>query len=187
MDASVTDPNVIHEFVAHSNRIEGEPTEAGPRLYDDHFEAALLVASRALAGERALGPRGIHEMIMSSQPEAWPGRYRDSHVYVAGEQKVPPEDVRRRMRNVRQRANRAGTAEAIWSTHLEFEAIHPFRDGNGRSGRLWLNEVRIRAGLPWLIVRFEERFDYFAEIRNWGHAYAWVNGEPRDPPLPRWL
>jgi hypothetical protein len=39
--------------------------------------------------------------------------------------------------------------------HLEFVTIHPFMDGNGRLGRLLMNQVLLGAGLPW--VNHQER------------------------------
>ncbi|GGM99236.1 hypothetical protein GCM10007092_11380 [Thermus composti] len=43
--------------------------------------------------------------------------------------------------------------EAIAKIHTLFEAIHPYRDGNGRVGRLLLNYLVIRLGFPPLVVK----------------------------------
>jgi Fic family protein len=50
--------------------------------------------------------------------------------------------------------------------HLEFVAIHPFLDSNGRLGRLLLNLVVLEAGLPWLTVRADERTPFFRAIER---------------------
>ena len=41
--------------------------------------------------------------------------------------------------------------------HAGFEAVHPFLDGNGRTGRLLMNWMLLRAGYPPAIILVEER------------------------------
>ena len=40
----------------------------------------------------------------------------------------------------------------IWLDHIEYERIHGFCDGNGRTGRLFMNWARIQAGLPIFVI-----------------------------------
>ncbi|WP_460172328.1 Fic family protein [Thermus sp. FJN-A] len=49
--------------------------------------------------------------------------------------------------------------EALAKIHVLFKAIHPYRDGNGRVGRILLNYVAIRSGLPPLVVKGLEEED----------------------------
>ena len=53
------------------------------------------------------------------------------------------------------------TVERIARFHLEFEGIHPFIDGNGRTGRLILNLELIRNGFPPINVKFTDRKRYY--------------------------
>jgi len=47
-------------------------------------------------------------------------------------------------------------------SHVFYEAIHPFIDGNGRTGRMFLNWQRLQCELPILVIKEEERQQYYA-------------------------
>lgn len=54
----------------------------------------------------------------------------------------------------------------IWVArmHAEFERIHPFRDGNGRTGRLLANLLLVRLGYPPAIILKRERARYLTAL-----------------------
>jgi Fic family protein len=51
-----------------------------------------------------------------------------------------------------------------WYIHGEFVKIHPFIDGNGRTARLLLNFELIQSGYPPVVIKTENRVDYYDAI-----------------------
>ncbi|TXQ08162.1 Fic family protein, partial [Escherichia coli] len=64
----------------------------------------------------------------------------------------------------------AEVPEALAGLHRDFEAIHPFIDGNGRTGRLALNLVLIRLGWPPAIILKEQRRKYLKALDSADHG-----------------
>ena len=50
--------------------------------------------------------------------------------------------------------------------HADFEKIHPFPDGNGRTGRLLMNFELMKEGFPITIIKKEDREDYYNALEK---------------------
>lgn len=63
-------------------------------------------------------------------------------------------------------ARRPDFPERLAALHRSFEAIHPFLDGNGRTGRLILNLILVRMGYPPAIIYKRQRTEYLRALRR---------------------
>lgn len=59
---------------------------------------------------------------------------------------------------------------AAWF-HGKFEQIHPFEDGNGRTGRMIVNAMLVAEGYPPLIIRTSQRMSYFSALDAFDHRH----------------
>ena len=50
--------------------------------------------------------------------------------------------------------------------HGYYEYLHPFRDGNGRTGRLLSNFILLRADHPLLIIELKDRSEYISALKQ---------------------
>jgi len=121
-----------------------------------------------------------------------PGEYRRVQVYIGGRRDPQPagpaiidiamnnwfDCLKTDIKSIHQNKEHASFKidEIAMQYHHWFEAIHPFIDGNGRTGRLILNNIRRSFGLPWLIIKgtpqdqnelIQEHIDYYESIRKW--------------------
>jgi len=55
--------------------------------------------------------------------------------------------------------------------HNQFEMIHPFQDGNGRVGRILLNNILLKHNLPPLNIELRNRREYYAALQAYEKAH----------------
>ncbi len=109
-------------------------------------------------------------------PRRWqlgerPGEYKH-HDYVTGQSEVgaAPEDVAAEMAELLEELKDVTPAKALPAAayfHAKFENIHPFADGNGRTGRLAMNYLLVLNNHPPIIIHEEDRRDYYAALEAW--------------------
>ena len=174
------------EFTYNSNAIEGntltlketamalEGMTIDKKPLKDHLEAvghrdAFLYVQDIAKKDTPLSEsviKNIHALVLMNRPED-KGVYRRIPVKIMGAytEPVQPYLIEPKMTELLAADNeRKGVLhdiERVARFHLEFEGIHPFIDGNGRTGRLLMNLELIKCGYPPINVKFADRKRYY--------------------------
>jgi Fic family protein len=163
--------------------IEKGITVGGKPLKDhlealDHYDAVRYV--RELAREsRAfteVDVRNLHSLVVQrSRPEI-AGRYADVPRFVRTENGIhsfpSPAEIAPLMSDFSRWLAAAPIEPAAaapstaFTAHRRLVDIHPFSDGNGRTARLLMNLILIRAGYPPVSVRPEDRLVYLRSLQK---------------------
>lgn len=97
--------------------------------------------------------------------------YRKIPVFIRGADFVPPEPalVPRMMQEQLYfyRNSTLPLLMRIAEFHIQFEHIHPFEDGNGRTGRLLINHELIRNNETPIVIPDTRRAEYFEYLANY--------------------
>ncbi len=96
--------------------------------------------------------------------------YRTVQVFIQGSEHIPPEPEKVPNLMMYYIYNYNHDEQDIFAKiaryHIEFERIHPFEDGNGRTGRLLINYELLKNNLPPVVIAKEDRVKYFEFLRN---------------------
>ena len=183
--------DLVTRSTYHSNAIEGSTltyAETYAILYNDNsfkiegkepreiYEAinhkeALNIVFENLQEKREFDERFIkklNETINNNIKET--SGFRKVQVFIQGSDYIPPEPEKVPNLMNYYVYNYNNDIEDIFlkiaKYHIEFEKIHPFEDGNGRTGRLLLNYELLKNDLPPVVISKDERVKYFEFIRK---------------------
>ena len=100
-----------------------------------------------------------------------PGEYK-LHDYVTGKNEIgaAPEDVADEIQELLSELQNIPTDRILRAAayfHVKFENIHPFADGNGRTGRLAMNYFLVINNHPPVTVHQEDRKSYYTALEAW--------------------
>ena len=95
------------------------------------------------------------------------GKIRRHNVQVGSRVCPPWNEVGNRLHEwAHHGAARGIDEDDIRGFHVRFEHIHPFADGNGRTGRMLMNWQRVRCGFKPLCILASEREKYYQWFRE---------------------
>jgi Fic family protein len=174
----------VVEYTYNSNAIEGNTLTLretdlvlrgltiDKKPLKDHIEAtghkeafdyvSELVKENVQLSERVI--KQIHYLVLADKKDDR-GVYRRVPVRIIGAQHEPvqPYLIEPKMEQLLQKFENSTEhiiTKLAWF-HIEFENIHPFIDGNGRTGRLLVNLELMKAGYPPIDIKFTDRIAYY--------------------------
>ena len=172
------------EFTYNSNAIEGNTLTLretdlvlrgltiDQKPLKDHMEAVghkeafdyvrELVKEQVPMSESII--KQIHYLVLADKKDDR-GVYRRVPVHIMGAQHEPVQPYLIQPKMEQLMIDYGSSTEHIVTKlarfHIEFEGIHPFIDGNGRTGRLLVNLELMKAGYPPIDIKFTDRIAYY--------------------------
>jgi Fic family protein len=146
----------------------------GGKTLREHLEAtnhrdAIGYVEEIVAKREALTEwqiKNIHALVLRGISDRDAGRYRQGNVVIGGASTIPPDAIHLPQEMTAliawyESANAMHPVERAAELHTRFVKIHPFIDGNGRTGRLLLNFELMKSGYPPAVIRTQDRQTYY--------------------------
>ena len=178
----------IAEWTYNSNAIEGNTltlretmlvlergiTVKGKSLRE-HFEvtnhrAAIFELEKMIQSKEAISEDSIlrlHAHILDNIDDRYAGVYRRENVRILGARHIPPSPFKipDLMKDfftwLNENPEQLSIIELAAVAHYKFVSIHPFIDGNGRTGRLFMNLLFMQYGFPPAVILVTDRHKYY--------------------------
>ena len=144
--------------------------------HKDAFEYVTQLAdTKTELSERVI--KEIHSLVLMNDRENR-GVYRNVPVMIMGAEHTPPQPylvpklMEQLVIDYNEMISEKNFIEAVSEFHLRFEGIHPFIDGNGRTGRLILNLELMKSGLLPVNIKFADRMKYYGAFDEYASSQS---------------
>jgi len=193
MEGTVSTMDEILKYEADHDAESGNATNVRSEIIETIlYKRALKSAQRAMEEGRPLSQsliKGLHQLLLSFGRGASksPGEFKKEQNYIADNKRnilfipISPEKLQEGLDKLFQYIEQSTHTMLVKTaiTHVEFEALHPFKDGNGRIGRmlitlmLWASGT-IHAPHFYISGYLEENKDlYMDTMRNVSEHGDW--------------
>ncbi|XP_033638353.1 protein adenylyltransferase FICD-like [Asterias rubens] len=113
----------------------------------------------------------IHRRVLGHVDPIEAGNIRTTQVFVGSHIPPAPTEVEELLQEfiewlTSEKTNEMHPVEFAALAHYKFVYIHPFLDGNGRTSRLLMNLILMRAGYPPIIIKVTQRHEYYETIKQ---------------------
>lgn len=111
--------------------------------------------------------KNLHSLVIQNIDKNIAGKYRDVDVFITGTDHKPPSalEVANQMSDLiewaRKNYQKMNVVDFAAIFHHKFVHIHPFQDGNGRTGRILMNIFLMKYGFPLTIILKNDRKKYY--------------------------
>jgi Fic family protein len=158
----------------------------GCHMYDNHIKALNFALSDGWELSEST-PLDIHRFLTRGIPyfeeRNSSGQYRNVDVWI-GHELCPnsllipslmerwykfAKDIMKEVEN-----GSINPLDAALYIHHFFQVVHPFIDGNGRTGRLLIQKILNDLGEDPIIISFDNRAEYYDSIQYFRDSY-WIN------------
>lgn len=186
MEGTISTMDEILQYEADHD--EGESPDVSPNARTEVIETylyqrTLRLAQAYIEGGRPLSEgliRNLHQLLLSygRGAEKSPGQFKTEQNYLADKSRrnirfipISPEKLQEGLEALFLYIDKSKDQILIKSaiSHVEFEALHPFKDGNGRIGRMIITLMLWRAGIisaPYFYISgyLEEKKDEYIDF-----------------------
>jgi Fic family protein len=187
--STIHDLEFAKEFVYNSNNIEGsripkekliELFEKGRTSYSNKNEVIeienSIKAFEYIKYKFSFGLLHIKRLyhiltkgMFLETGQAYPHGFRKTPIVVGNESTSVPKNIEEEIKALlawnKKNSKIMYPFQRAFDFHLQYEITHPFRDGNGRTGRLIMNKILLQNNYPPIIIFKDNKKAYFNAIK----------------------